>query len=197
MPAPASRRLGVAAAWGRWPPQFLGLAGIVLVASGANAEWHQRATPLVVEARTARYGATVLEATSAGDGSTSVTLALENGLRVLARVRGSLPRVGERAIVRGRLEAFDEPRNPGEPSEREIERERGFDGRLDGAQILSSRAQPASDLTTRLAQAHAWAYHRLRDRLGETDASVVAGELWGERSALSPALRSEFQETGT
>ncbi len=188
---------GVAAAWGRWPPQLLGLAGIVLVASGANAELHRRATPLVVEARTARYGATVLEATSAGDGSTSVALALENGLRVLARVRGSSPPVGDRAIVRGRLEPFDEARNPGEPSERDLQRERGFDGRLDGAQILSLRAQPASDLTTRLAQAHAWAYQRLRDRLGEPDASVVAGELWGERSALSPALRSEFQETGT
>ncbi|MGB6644824.1 MAG: hypothetical protein WBE35_07315, partial [Candidatus Cybelea sp.] len=75
---------GVAAAWGRWPLQLLGLAGIVLAASGANAELHQRATPLVAEARTARYGATVLEATSAADGSTSVTLALENGLRVIA-----------------------------------------------------------------------------------------------------------------
>lgn len=188
---------GVAAAWGRWPLQLLGLAGIVLAASGANAELHQRATPLVAEARTARYGATVLEATSAADGSTSVTLALENGLRVLARVRGSPPPVGDRALVRGRLEPFDEARNPGEPSEREIERERGFDGRLDGAQILSSRAQTEGDLTTRLARAHAWAYERLGDRLGEPDASVVAGELWGERSALSPALRSEFQETGT
>jgi competence protein ComEC len=188
---------GVAAAWVRWPPQLLGLAGIVLAASGANAELHQRATPLVVEARTARYDATVLGATSAGDGSTSVTLALENGLRVLTRVRSSPPPVGDRAIVRGRLEPFDEARNPGEPSEREIERERGFDGRLDGAQILSSRVQTESGLATRLARAHAWAYERLRDRLGEPDASVVAGELWGERSALSPALRSEFQETGT
>ncbi len=38
---------------------------------------------------------------------------------------------------------------------------------------------------------------QLRERLGEPGASIVAGELWGERGALPPDLRAEFQETGT
>jgi competence protein ComEC len=189
--------LAVAALCGRWPPKLLMLTAIALLASGINAELRRHAVPLVVEARTARYRATVLATTSAGDGSTSVTFALENGLRVLARIRGSEPSIGDGAIVRGRLEPFDQARNSGEPSEREIEHERGFDGRLDGAEVLSLRAHAVSDSTTWLARAHAWAHAQLRDRLGEPNASVVAGELWGERSALSPALHAEFQETGT
>ncbi|MBV8149040.1 MAG: DNA internalization-related competence protein ComEC/Rec2 [Candidatus Eremiobacteraeota bacterium] len=48
-----------------------------------------------------------------------------------------------------------------------------------------------------LAKAHAWAHAQLQQRLGEPDASVLAGEMWGERSALPPDLRAEFQETGT
>ena len=53
------------------------------------------------------------------------------------------------------------------------------------------------DARTWLAQAHAWAHEQLRRRLGEPAASVVSGELWGERAAIPPALRAEFQETGT
>ena len=107
------------------------------------------------------------------------------------------PPAGERAIVRGRLEPFDEARNPGEPSEREIERERGFDGRLDGAQILSMRfVNRRKAPETWLARAHAWAHASCSDRLGEPAASVVAGELWGERSAFPPALRSRVSGDG-
>jgi len=41
------------------------------------------------------------------------------------------------------------------------------------------------------------AHAELQTRLGEPAASIVAGELWGERGQLPPDLRAEFQETGT
>ncbi len=169
---------------------------VALVAAATNASLRERAATPVFEQRTARYGATILDASSAGDGSAALTLRLDDGLRVLARVREPVPPVGMRAVVRGRLEPFDEPRNPDEPSAAAIERERGLDGRLEAAEILSTSAQ-TSDLEAWLARAHAWAHVRLRDRIGEPGASVVSGELWGERSALPPLLRAEFQETGT
>src|SRR5580704_9962093 len=134
---------------------------------------------------------------AAGDGTTELTLALESGPRVLARVRGVTPPAGTRVIVRGRLEPFDEPRNPDEPNERQIEAERGLDGQLEAATLLGVAAAHDWNANLLLARAHEWARARLQERLGEPAASLVAGELWGERAALPPALRSEFQETGT
>ena len=189
--------LAAGAAWGRWPPRLVFVVTLTLVAAAINTELHRRAATVIAERHTARYRATLLEASSSGDGSSEVTLALDNGLQILARVREPTAPTGSRLLVRGRLEPFDAARNPEEPSEREIERERGFDGRLEEAQVLAVGAQSAWDSRTLLARAHAWAHAQLHDRLGEPAASVVAGELWGERSALPPALRNEFQETGT
>jgi competence protein ComEC len=169
---------------------------VVLVAAGLNAEL-RRGAPQIVEGRTARYAATLLDESSDGDGSSALTLALDNGITVLGRVRETALQPGARLSVRGRLEPFDEARNPGEPSERAIEGERGLDGRIEGAAILSVSAPAHWNPRVLLAQAHAWAHEQLRERLGEPSASVVAGELWGERAALPPALRTEFQETGT
>lgn len=180
-----------------WSRRLLPLLAVLFLAGAANAALRERSQPAVVERRTARYGATLLDASSVADGSTALTLALDNGLHVLARENNAPPSEGSRVVVRGRIEPFDDALNPGEPSERAIERERGFDARLEGAQILSSRPDRSFDVRVLLARAHAWAREQLRGRLGEPAASVVAGELWGERSALPPELRSEFQETGT
>ena len=151
-----------------------------------------------VERRTARYAAIVLDATPAGDGLISLSLALDDGTHVLADVRsGGAFEPGSSVVVRGRLASFDGPRNPGEPSERALQRERGFDARLESAAVLSAAAGSPWDSRAWLARAHAWARDRLRDQLGEPYAAVLAGELWGERAALAPDLRAEFQETGT
>ena len=204
-PAPADLRLiadgaivafGLAAIFARRRAAFFVMLGIALAAA-CNAELDRRSERTITQERTARYHAAVLEATDAGDGSAAVTFALDRNLHVLARVRGSAPTPGSSVIVRGRLEPFDETRNPDEPSERDIERERGLNGRLDGAQILSIDSQSAQSAEIWLARAHAWAHAELQTRLGEPAASVIAGELWGERSSLAPALRAEFQETGT
>lgn len=187
-------------AWGAcggWRLRLVALLTALFALAAANASFRERSQPIVAERRTARYGAALLEASSLADGSTALSLALDGGLHVLARVNDAPPAPGSRVVIRGRVEPFDEPRNPDEPSERAIERERGFDARLNGAQILSSTAAAWIDPRVMLARAHGWAHAQLRDRLGEPAASVVAGELWGERSALPPELRSEFQETGT
>jgi len=169
----------------------------VLTLAAANAALRGRTAPNIAEARTARYEATLLDETPAGDGSATATFALDNGLRVQARLPEARFAPGARVVVRGRLEPFDEARNPAEPSEREIERERGFDGRLDRAVVLSRDGSSRVGAASLLANAHRWAREQLAARLGEPAASVIAGELWGERAALPPLLRSEFQETGT
>ncbi|MGA8574068.1 MAG: ComEC/Rec2 family competence protein, partial [Candidatus Cybelea sp.] len=189
--------LFVAGLSGRLPARLVALVAVALLGASANAALHERAVHDVVEQRTARYTGTVLEASTADDGSSSLTVALDNGLRVLARVHALAPVAGTHIVVRGRLEPFDEARNPGEPSERDIQRERGLDARLDAAAILRARDATGWEARIALARLHDWAHAQLRDRLGEPAASVVAGELWGERSALPPDLRTEFQETGT
>jgi competence protein ComEC len=103
---------------------------------------------------------------------------------------------GTRAVVRGRLEPLDEARNPGETSERAIERERGIDARIESAQLIDAGANDGS-WRAQLARVRERAHTELQSRLGEPAASIVAGELWGERAQLPPDLRAEFQETGT
>ncbi len=178
------------------PRRFRVLLAAALVASAANAELRGR-SGAIAERRTARYGATLLDRSSAGDGSTEVALALDGGPRLLARLHGEAPPAGTHVLVRGRLEPFDDARNPGEPSERALQAERGLEGSLEGATLLHADAAPTWKAGTLLARAHEWAHEQLRERLGEPGASLVAGELWGERAALPPDLRAEFQETGT
>jgi len=181
----------------RVPPALAALAGTLLLLSAANASLHERGERVAGESRTARYAATLLAATAAADGSTEATMSLDGGRTVLARLRELTAQPGARLIVRGRLEPFDGPRNPGEPDAAQLERERGLDARLDGAQILATGPPDRWDARAWLGRAHLWAHAQLRERLGEPNASVLAGELWGERSALPPELRAEFQETGT
>ena len=62
----------------------------------------QRSATAVVEHRTARYSGTLLEESSTGDGSTGVELALDTGLRLLARVRAVRPPIGTRSDDAGK-----------------------------------------------------------------------------------------------
>ncbi|MBV8345291.1 MAG: DNA internalization-related competence protein ComEC/Rec2 [Candidatus Eremiobacteraeota bacterium] len=195
--AAGAAAFGAYAVFGRCAPRFRVLLATALLASAANAELRVLDGSPIAESRTARYSATILERSSEGDGSSQVTLALDGGRRVLARLRDVAPAAGTRVLVRGRLEPFDEPRNPDEPSERALQAERGLDGRLEAASLLRTDAASAWSAATLLARAHEWAHEQLQARLGEPAASLVAGELWGERAALPPDLRVEFQETGT
>ncbi|HKE37825.1 MAG TPA: DNA internalization-related competence protein ComEC/Rec2, partial [Candidatus Baltobacteraceae bacterium] len=194
--AAASLGLLVHTLTARVTPAFRTLLAAVLVLGALSGWLRARTEPRVTEQRTARYDAVVLDRSGDGDGVVRI-----EGLRVLARFPDPVPPIGANVVVRGRLVPFDGPRNPEEPSERALQRERGIDGRLESAAVLKTsvalRHAQGDTIGIWLAQAHAWAHEQLRARLGEPNASVLAGELWGERSALPPDLRAEFQETGT
>lgn len=186
--------LSAYAYWRRCETRQLRVLVLCALAAGAvNAVCHEKGAEEPFELRTARYDGVLVSR----DSDAQIVVALDGGRTVLAHIRGDPPAPGTRVELLGRLASFDDARNPGEPSERAIQRERGIDSQLESAVLL--RAQPGSPWDTRawLPRAHEWAHAQLRLRLGEPSASVVAGELWGERAALPPDLRMEFQETGT
>jgi DNA internalization-related competence protein ComEC/Rec2 len=149
-----------------------------------------RATPLTVHG-------TVLEV-SDDDGLHSLfTLHADYGARLSVEANAAAPPLGARVTVHGRLEPFDDARNPGEPSLRAIEAERGLDARLAHADIRKVEAPDPRDPEIWLPLGRAWASSQLRARMDEPYASILAGALWGERRTLPPDLRAEFQDTGT
>jgi competence protein ComEC len=191
--------LGVAIAFGPRSSATFKIALTVALLAGWSDAWIQRTNePLVAQQPTARYAGTVIgDDRDEANGNASYTFAIDDGPTVTVNEHGNAPTLGARLLVRGRIEPFDDPRNPGEPSEREIERERGIAARLAPAQVMATLPDRRGDWRQWLARAHGWALTQLRERLGEPQASIAAGELWGEKSALPPDARAEFQETGT
>jgi competence protein ComEC len=139
----------------------------------------------------------VLEATSGQFDATELIVRLDDGRRALVFASGVPPQTGQGLVLHGTFEPLDEPRNPGEPSARELGAERGIDGRIFRARILRSEPVDPRDPSLWLPRARAWAAQTLRRDLPEPDATILAGALWGERGALPPDLRAEFQDTGT
>ncbi|HET7814663.1 MAG TPA: DNA internalization-related competence protein ComEC/Rec2 [Candidatus Baltobacteraceae bacterium] len=109
----------------------------------------------------------------------------------------ALPAAGTRVLLRGRLAPIDGPRNPGEPDFAELARERGIDATIAQAHLLQVLPDGPASASSTIAKAHGWAAAQFQATLSEPYASVLEGELWGEKTALPPQLRSEFQETGT
>ena len=157
--------------------------------------WREHTLAPVLETRTMRWYGTLLDARGEGGGLWTYTFAIDGGPTALISLSDRLP-AGARAIVRGRLEPLDDARNQGETSERAIERERGIDARIERAQLIDRLSADGSWRAT-VARLREQAHSELQSRLGEPAASIVAGELWGERAQLPPDLRAEFQETGT
>ncbi len=151
---------------------------------------------LTAERPTARYVATVAGDVRNEDGLASTALAIDGAGTVRASLRDRVV-AGERILVRGRLEPFDEPRNPGEPSMREIERDDGFAGRLASVQLLGRSPPDPFDARAWAARLRALASRRIRAVVPEPSATILAGALWGERGALPDELHDAFQATGT
>ena len=157
-----------------------------------------RAAPLALEGgRPQTFHATILAAEVLASDGCELLLRLNDGRRATAFVDGAPPQVGAGILVHGTFELLDEPRNPGEPSARELGAERGIDGRIARARVLRLEEVDARDPSLWLPRARAWAARTLRRELPEPDATILAGALWGERGALPPDLRAEFQDTGT
>jgi competence protein ComEC len=170
-------------------PAFLACSALALI--------HPHATTLERERPTARYsGVAIGDVRDTDDGRSATTLALES----VGVVRATLDRAvepGERIVVRGRLEPFDEPRNPGEPSMREIEGDDGIVGRLAAARVLARDGVDRWDLRAWPARLRAVASQRIRAVIPEPSATILAGALWGERGTLPDDLHDAFQATGT
>lgn len=146
---------------------------------------------------TERVTCTVLDPTfETADGS-GFGCALDSGATIEVLTAQPALHAGTRILVRGRLQPFDGPRNPGEPDMATIERERGLSSQMSGAHVLRILPPRTATVAIAIARAHAWAYDQFRARLPEQQASILAGELWGARGSLSPDLRAQFQETGT
>jgi competence protein ComEC len=139
----------------------------------------------------------VLEVLDSSEPSSLFTLRCDDGRQFRIEAVGSAPPVGARVTLHGRLESFDEARNPGEPSMRALEAERGLDGQVMHARMHAVEAPDVRNPSIWLPLARAWASAQLRTRMDEPYASILAGALWGERSALPADLRAEFQDTGT
>jgi competence protein ComEC len=172
-------------------------AAVAFVAGAVFSALRGHPTLLNDERATTRYAATVTGDVRDNDtGSSSTALAIEGIGNVRATLRERVV-PGERLLVRGRLEPFDEPRNPGEPSMREIERDDGFAARLASAQILERAAPDPRDVRAWAARLRAAASQRIRASIPEPSATILAGALWGERGALPDDLHAAFQATGT
>lgn len=176
------------------PKAFRPAAGCALFAL-ALALRGSPSMPLVRE-HTLRVPCTVTSVSLSLGSSSSYQCDTDGGIR-LAVAGIESPSVGERVLLRGRLAPFDVPRNPGEPDEREIARERGLDARLSGANVLAILPARPPSVHVRIALAQAWALAQLHARIAEPYATILAGEMWGAKGALPPELRAEFQETGT
>jgi competence protein ComEC len=168
----------------------------ITVGIGVSYVWGHPAT-ITSERPTARYVALVSGDVRDGDDGAESTLLTIDGIgTVRATLRTPLV-PGERVEVRGRLEPFDEPRNPGEPSMRDIMTDEGIAGRLAAAHVLARLPDDAWDTRAWAARLRALLSQRLRASVPEPSATILAGALWGERGALPDDVRETFQATGT
>jgi competence protein ComEC len=144
-----------------------------------------------------RFHAVVVDRVMIAPGSVQAALRLDDGsLATFVSPDPSLT-LGERLLMRAKREAFDLARNPGEPSQRELESERGIAWRLARATVRARPPPDGRDPSLWIPRVRAWASERLHAVLPEPGATILAGAMWGERGALPPDLREEFQETGT
>lgn len=175
-----------------WLPLSVGLA------AGAAVSIVRGHPPSIEgERRTSRYAATVVgDVRALPDGRRATTLAIA-GVGVVRTTVATALGPGDRVAVRGRLEPFDLPRNPGEPSLRALERAEGIAGRLAGTHVLARAPPDPRDAQTWPARLRASLARTLRARIPEPSATILAGALWGEHGTLPDDLHDAFQATGT
>jgi competence protein ComEC len=192
--------LGLLCAWSfmerRATVRLRALIVLALACGFLYARSHGEASPNINQTHTSRYNVTVLSCAEV-PGSPGAQCTLRSGAARVLAYFAHAPRVAHRIVVRARMTAFDSPRNPGEPDERLIQRERGLAARLEEAVVLEDLGPAPLDFDVGAARVQSISAARLREYLAEPYASIVAGELWGERAALPSDLRAEFQDSGT
>jgi len=157
---------------------------------------HGRFSAAVAESPTARYAGTIVGDVRAAGNERTFPFAIDGGPVVRAYLASGAS-AGERLVVRGRLAPLDEPRNPGEPSARELGFEEGVSGEITVATVLAREPPDLRDPRVWMPIARERASAAVRRIIAEPEASVLAGALWGERGAVPESVRAEFQATGT
>ena len=194
---PASTVVGVLAAFGRRMSPGSRLMLVAVFACGMLDASARSSAAVTGDAHVGRFRAALLEARPIALGLWTLLARLDDGAQASFEASHVPPAIGSRLLVRGQREPFDEPRNPGEPSERELQADRGVSWRLVHASILSYAAPDDRDASLWIPRSRAWASARLHATLPEPGATILAGAMWGERGSLPPELRAEFQDTGT
>jgi competence protein ComEC len=174
----------------------VGLLLAMLLGIG-DARAFGRAAPPQSDGHIRRESALVVDERPASDGLVNTTVRFADGTQGSAELPVPAEQIGARIVLRGKRVPFDEPRNPGEPSAREIAGERGLSWRIARARVMSREPPDLGDVGLAFARLRAWASTRIHERFSEPEATILAGAMWGERGPLAPDLRAEFQETGT
>jgi competence protein ComEC len=188
--AAAAAMLALAARRSRVPAAFA-LAALIWCA------WRGAPPTIAQESRTVRVTGTIVGDVRRGEATNAFPLALDGSGMVVQTALANSVAPGDRLVVRGRLQPFDEARNPGEPSRRAIALGEGLAGELHAARLIARAAPAPLDARAWAARARAALSARLRARVREPEATVLAGALWGERGTLPRELRDDFQATGT
>jgi len=149
--------------------------------AAVNAAFHQHSPKDFTEHRIARMLRRSWNARMIGDGSFIAYACADNGAVVQARRtrRGSPAARG--LIVRGTAGAVRRGAKSRRAKRTRNGRERGLDGRLDSAASFAFWRELEARIALR-ARTNGLTFN-LRERR-RTCASVLAGELWGERSSL-------------
>jgi competence protein ComEC len=177
-----------------WPRTRV--AGAAALAALGCLAWRGEPPLIEHETRTARFTGTVVGDVRRNADAASFPLALDAGFTVVTTLRGPIE-PGDRITIRGRLVPFDEARNPGESSRRALALGEGIAGELSAGRLVARAPPDPRDPRSWAARLRAALSRRLRSAVGEPEATVVAGALWGERGTLPRELRDDFQATGT
>src|SRR5487761_2395736 len=116
--------------------------------------WRAPPLPTSIHELIGRFDGTVLGDLHVEGDERSFTFHIDRGPTVSATLWRTNVAVGERLLLRGRLESLGQARNPGDPDPTLLARERGIAGRLSAATLLR-RLPPrqgfhATDLLARL-----------------------------------------------
>lgn len=171
------------------------VAALALGALDARSGAHPAQT--AGDPHTTRMSALLVAVGAPSEDRYEATLRFDDGTFGTTSLPQPADPIGTRLLLRGKREPFDETRNPGEPSSRELEAERGVAWHVARAHVLARGPTDVRDATLWMPRLRDWASRRLHAELGEPDATILAGALWGERGQLAPELRAEFQDTGT
>ncbi len=188
-------------------PNYVTLTGVVqsdVEAIDGGADKEARAARLTLAAGQADLPASASLPTGGTvrvGGNVEVRLALHSKVQETA-VTQKIPRYGDTLTVRGRLELPDGPRNPGGLDYRTYLDHQGIHSTLFAlrpedwsvAAESGSRANPFLTLAYMLRQA---ILRHARASFSPDHAAVLSGILLGDRANLPPALRDDFERTGT